>query len=92
MQEQIWTSTCDNPSCTGTGSPYPSSPTVETVTSGVSDRPDINWTITYDTARSVDNTQLNLVGIPLQFCQPACIIAYYQAELAAAQSPPVSGT
>jgi hypothetical protein len=79
MQTEIWTRTCDNPACVGTGSPNPASVTIETITNGVTNRADINWVIGYTTTRSGDNTQLNAVGTPLQFCQMGCVIAYCQA-------------
>lgn len=84
MQNQICTRTCDNPDCQGTGDPYPKSVTVETVTDGTTNRPEINWIIGYNTNRSGDNTVLMPVGLPKQFCQPQCCIAFLQGLIDAA--------
>jgi len=86
MQAEILTRTCDNPSCTGTGAPAPAGVTVETVTNGTTNRPDLQWIVGYKTGRSPDNTQLNPAGPAWQFCQPSCGIAYLQSLLPAAQA------
>jgi hypothetical protein len=79
MQAEILMRTCDNPSCTGTGGAAPFRKTIETVTDGITDRPDIAWISSSQTQRSADNRQLNPVGTTPQFCQPSCCIAYLQS-------------
>ena len=92
MQNQNVTRTCDNPNCQGTGSPY-STKTVETITNGVSDRPDINWIFAYNTTRTGDN-KIGTVGDPLMLCGYACCIALatskVEAAVAAAQAASVT--
>ena len=85
MQSQNVTRTCDNLACVGCNGNM--GRTVETIANGVTNRPDINWVIGYTAVRSGDNTQLNPTGLPLQFCQFSCIVAYLNAAIAAASAP-----
>jgi hypothetical protein len=77
MQAEIMTRTCDNPSCAGTGGSAPS-PTVETITNGTTNRPDLNWFVGAAASRSADNTQLR-PGALKQFCQASCVTAVVTA-------------
>ena len=91
-QSQNTTRTCDNPSCAGTspapaGVLVPTGVTVETITNGVSNRPDINWVVGYFASRSSDNVGLSPQSPPKLFCQLSCIAAYIAAGIAASSAP-----
>jgi hypothetical protein len=79
MQEGIVERICDNPSCPGTGGSAPSGPTVETITNGTTNRPDVAWIVGSKATRSSDNTQLIPASPLLQFCQAACATAALEA-------------
>lgn len=91
MQAQVTVRTCDGPNCPGCNGQ--AAPTVETITSGTTNRPDIMWIVGYNAQRSSDNLSLNPVVAPAQFCSPVCIIAYCNALIAGTKTlaqPPTS--